>query len=178
MISLAPRRREGTVWGRHAPAAPPPQEVPSPTYCWRVELKLLNGDSLNPVTGLATTLAAPIVSGHLLVVIEICQLYAAGLAAHADIAPIYNNRYYQWVKYRLGVQVGFKLISGDKLKVEGDGGPEGNGHNLKAWTESPDWLKTRTLKFRVEEVACVPRRGSPLQYIGKFPTTVATVKGF
>ena len=33
---MAPGRRDGAGWGRHAPAAPPPPASPSPTYWGRV----------------------------------------------------------------------------------------------------------------------------------------------
>ena len=33
---MVPGRRDGTGWGRHAPAAPPPPASPSPTYWGRV----------------------------------------------------------------------------------------------------------------------------------------------
>ena len=33
---MAPGRRDGAGWGRHAPAAPPPPDSPSPTYWGRV----------------------------------------------------------------------------------------------------------------------------------------------
>ncbi len=53
----------------------------------------LNGDRLDPSTGLAATLAALIVSGGRLIVVEISRLSAAGGAAHAGIAPMHRGHW-------------------------------------------------------------------------------------
>ena len=50
----------------------------------------LNGDRLDPSTGFAATLAARIVSGGRMIVVEISRLFAAGGAAHAGIAPMHR----------------------------------------------------------------------------------------
>jgi len=53
----------------------------------------LNGDRLDPSTGFAATLAARIVSGGRLIVVEISRLSAAGGAAHAGIAPMHRGHW-------------------------------------------------------------------------------------
>jgi hypothetical protein len=53
----------------------------------------LNVDRLDPSTGFAATLAARIVSGGRLIVVEISRLSAAGGAAHAGIAPMHRGHW-------------------------------------------------------------------------------------
>jgi hypothetical protein len=53
----------------------------------------LNGDRLDPSTGIAATSAARIVSGGRLIVDEISQLSAAGGAAYAGIAPMHRGHW-------------------------------------------------------------------------------------
>ncbi len=53
----------------------------------------LNGDRLDPSTGLAAKLAARIVSGGRLIVVEISRLSAAGGAAHAGIVPMHRGHW-------------------------------------------------------------------------------------
>jgi hypothetical protein len=67
-------------------------------------------------------LAAHIVSGGRFRVVEISLLSTAGRAAHAGTAPMHIC-HWEIKCYRLGVQVGFKLMSGKEVKEEGDGGP-------------------------------------------------------
>ncbi len=55
-----------------------------------VELK---GDRLDPSTGFAAILAARIVSGGRLIVVEISRLSAADGAAHAGIAPMHRGHW-------------------------------------------------------------------------------------
>ena len=111
----------------------------------------LHGDGLDPPHGLVAGKAARIVCGGGLVVVEkrrLAAAVAAGCADHADKAPMNHARCHRSVKYGLGlgVQVGFKLGTGDKVKEEGEtveGGPSGDQY-LKAGTPSPDYMKART----------------------------------
>ena len=78
-----------------------------------------------------------------MVVVEksrLAEAVAAGCAAHAGKAPMHSARCHWSFKYGLGVQVGFKLETGEKVKEEGETGecgPAGDQY-LKAGTPSPD----------------------------------------
>jgi hypothetical protein len=80
----------------------------------------LNRDCLDPSTGFTTTLAALIVSGGRLVVVEISWLSAAGRAAHAGIVLMHSNRS-SWIQ----------VDKWRESEMKGDCCTEGN-LNLKA----------------------------------------------
>ncbi len=79
--------------------------------------------------------AARVVHSSCFVVIEKSRLaaaVAAGSAAHAGIAPMHRARCHWYVKSQVGhgVEVGFKLKIGEKLKEEGESCPAGNQGTL------------------------------------------------
>ena len=90
----------------------------------------LNGDGLDPPHGLVATAAARIVRSGRLVVVEKSRLaaaVAAGCAAHAGEALMHSTRGHWRVEYGmgLGVEGGFKIGTGEKVKEESEGGPAG-----------------------------------------------------
>jgi hypothetical protein len=116
----------------------------------------LNGDRLDPSTGLAATLAARIVSGGRLIVVADAQ------------RPLES----QVVKTR---SLGWIQVEGRRESEGGWCRRPRTQLELESLNSESALTEDVKVKFCVPKVACVPRGGRPSQYIRGFLTPATTV---